>query len=130
MCAWGIARLPHLLGNYRNDPAFLVAPVLTFGGLVAIRVYARRKKDMRAFLASALSIAALLFTSAFSLFPRFAPMLGDPQKGLTVANTVSSDKTLTSMLVVALIGVPLVVIYMVYAYRSHAGKVKAEGAGY
>jgi len=130
MCAWGIARLPHLLGNFRDYPAFLVAPVLTFGGLVAIRVYLRRGKHMRAFLSSALSIVALLFTAALALFPMFAPVLNDPQKGLSIANTVSSDKTLTAMLVIALVGVPLVVIYTVYAYRTHAGKVTAEKAGY
>jgi cytochrome d ubiquinol oxidase subunit II len=112
VCAWGIARLPHLLANFRDIPAFLVAPVLMFGGLTGVRVYARRGKHMRAFLASALSIVAMLFTAALSLFPKFAPVLGDPK------------------LIVALVGVPLVVVYTVFAYRTHAGKVKADGAGY
>jgi cytochrome d ubiquinol oxidase subunit II len=130
MCAWGSARLPHLLGNFRDHPSFLVAPVLTFGGLVAIRVYVRRDKYVRAFLFSALSIVALLFTAALALFPMFAPVLDDPERGLSIANTVSADKTLMTMLIIVLVGMPLVLIYTAYAYRTHAGKVKTEEAGY
>ena len=130
MCAWGVARLPHLLGNFRDYPAFLLAPVLTFGGLTAIRVYLKRGKSMRAFLSSSLSIVALLFTAALALFPKFAVALGDPQEGLSIANTVSSDTTLKALLIVTLIGLPLVAIYTVYAYRTHAGVVKPEESGY
>jgi cytochrome d ubiquinol oxidase subunit II len=129
-CAWSVARMPHLLGNYRDYPAFLLAPVLTFGGLVAVRVYLKRRRHMRAFLSSALSVAAFLFSAAFALFPMFAPVLGDPGKGLSIANTVSSDKTLTAMLVIVLVGMPLVLIYEVYAYRTHAGVVDVKESDY
>jgi cytochrome d ubiquinol oxidase subunit II len=54
----------------------------------------------------------------------------DPQYSLTAHNASSSPLTLTIMLVVALIFVPIVLIYQAWAYHLFSGKVTGEEAGY
>jgi len=53
----------------------------------------------------------------------------DPALSLTVANASSSPLTLKVMLVIALVGMPVVAGYTVFAYRVFKGKVR-PGAGY
>jgi cytochrome bd ubiquinol oxidase subunit II len=43
--------------------------------------------------------------------------------GLTVTNAASSDLTLSVMLVIALIGVPIVLLYTLFVYSRFVGKV-------
>jgi cytochrome d ubiquinol oxidase subunit II len=54
----------------------------------------------------------------------------EPSLSLTVANASSSPLTLKAMLVIALVGMPLVVGYTIFAYRVFKGKVRAEDGGY
>ena len=53
----------------------------------------------------------------------------DPALSLTVANASSSPLTLKVMLIIALVGMPVVAGYTVFAYRVFKGKVR-PGAGY
>jgi len=50
----------------------------------------------------------------------------DKALSLTAYNSSSSELTLTVMLVVALLGVPLVLLYNLWVYRTFAGKMKQE----
>ena len=62
-------------------------------------------------------------------YPRLVPSLGTPDNSLTVAGSASSDLTLTAMLIITAIGLPLVLVYTVLVYRVFRGKVQAgEGA--
>jgi cytochrome d ubiquinol oxidase subunit II len=49
---------------------------------------------------------------------------------LTVANASSTDTSLTVMLVVALIGMPLVLGYTAFVYRRFTHKVEETDAAY
>jgi cytochrome d ubiquinol oxidase subunit II len=49
---------------------------------------------------------------------------------LTVANSASSQLTLTVMTIIAAIGVPLVLFYIYLVYRIFAGKVRVGDQGY
>ena len=53
-----------------------------------------------------------------------------PELSLTAANASSSALTLKVMLVVALIGMPLVIGYTVFAFRVFKGKVRPGAEGY
>ncbi len=86
--------------------------------------------DLRAFLGSAVTIIALAGVAAVGNHPEIVPARGTAEEtSLTVANSSSGDLTLTVMLVVALIGLPLVTAYTIVVYRIFTGKVKA-GEGY
>ena len=50
----------------------------------------------------------------------------DPALSLTIYNAASSQLTLTVMLVIALIGMPIVIGYTAYIYKVFRGKVAGE----
>jgi cytochrome d ubiquinol oxidase subunit II len=118
-----LATQPHLLENFGATPVLWAIPALALGAIVAGLLFAQRGRAGRAFLASAVSIAAQLGLVGAGLFPRLVPALGDPALSLTAANSSSSEKTLGVMLVLALVGMPFVLGYTVWAYRAFRGKV-------
>jgi cytochrome bd ubiquinol oxidase subunit II len=86
--------------------------------------------DFKAFLGSAAIIVALAGIAAVGNFPDIVPARDSaPETGLTVANSSSGDLTLTVMLIVTAIGLPLVIGYTIAVYRIFRGKVEA-GGGY
>ena len=94
--------------------------------IVGIAYYNWKDKPSRAFWASSLSIVGLCGTVASSLFPNMIPALGKPEWSLTVANASSSQLTLTVMLILTLIGMPFVVGYTIWIYRTFKAKVNVE----
>jgi cytochrome d ubiquinol oxidase subunit II len=89
-----------------------------------VRVFLGRNDELKAFLSSALTILLFCVTVALNLFPNMVPASNDPSLSLTVFNSSSSEKTLTVMFVLAMIGVPLVLAYTAYIYKVFAGKIK------
>jgi cytochrome d ubiquinol oxidase subunit II len=49
---------------------------------------------------------------------------------LTITNSSSSALTLKVMLIIALVGMPAVVGYTIFAFRVFKGKARPEGGGY
>jgi cytochrome d ubiquinol oxidase subunit II len=86
-------------------------------------------KDLPAWYAISLSAVSLVGIWAAAIFPNLVPSLG-PGEPLTIASTASSQLTLTVLLIIAAIGVPLVLFYIFLVYRIFAGKVKLDGEGY
>ncbi len=83
--------------------------------------------DLRyAFLASGLTIIAVVFTGVIGLFPNLIPSSLDPAQSLTIFNTSSSPLTLRVMTVVAFIFVPIIVVYQLLVYRFFRKPVTAE----
>ncbi|MEE4274634.1 MAG: cytochrome d ubiquinol oxidase subunit II [Thermoleophilia bacterium] len=86
--------------------------------------------DLKAFLGTTATIIGLAGVAAVGNYPDIVPARDTAaETSLTVANSSSSDLTLTVMLVVAVIGVPLVTAYTIIVYRTFTGKAKA-GEGY
>ncbi len=50
------------------------------------------------------------------------PARGDLAHSLTIYNASSSQHTLTVMLVIALVGMPFVIVYTALIYRAFRGK--------
>jgi len=106
--------------------------------LVVSFVWARmaisRGTERPVWYAASLSAISLTGIWAAGIFPMLVPSLGDelghPTKPLTIFNASSSQLTLTVMLIIAIIGVPIVLFYMYLIYKTFAGKVKAGGEGY
>jgi len=106
----GAGRLPWAL------PAAVVAG-LGLLGVVLLR--ARRL----AFVASAVAVAAIVFTGGFALFPFLLPSSTDPSQGLTVWDASSSRSTLGTMLFATAVFLPLVLAYSTWAFRVMRGQV-------
>ena len=97
--------------------------------LTAMGVSWRLARDGRATLAmmaSGAAILALLAIVGISLYPDLVPSTG-PGASITVADAASSDLTLTVMLVITLLGMPLVLLYTAYVYSRFAGRASIQG---
>ena len=130
--------------------AFLVATVLVFAvvrpvfasGMLAIgAVFAvafaacillslaagRKGLDLRAFVLQSVAAVCLVALCAVTLFPNLvvaAP--GSVASSITLMSAASSDTSLAWMTGIACIGVPLVLVYHVVAYRIFRGRLDAE----
>ena len=83
-------------------------------------------KHVRAFLASSGTLVAMLSLAGLGLFPMLVPSSIDlAGASLTLQNASAKAGNLTVMLWVALLGLPLVIIYHVVAYRTFRGKLQA-----
>jgi cytochrome bd ubiquinol oxidase subunit II len=87
-------------------------------------------EDLHSWYAASLAPVALIGLWAVAIFPRLVPAINDDALSLTIANSASSQLTLTVMAIIAAIGVPLVLFYFYLVYRIFAGKVQAGGEGY
>ncbi len=114
----------------RNDtdlfPAALPAAIGI--GALLLALLLSRGSNGRAFAMTGLGTIALVATLFTSLYPRV--MVSNPDSGnsLTVDGAASSDYSLQVMSVVALIFVPLVLLYQGYSYyvfRRRLGGVQA-----
>jgi cytochrome d ubiquinol oxidase subunit II len=121
---------PHLLENYLRFPLLWLLPIAVLTVIVLTGVFNNRGQFAMAFAFSALSVIGCMSLITASLFPRIVPALGRPEMSLTVGNASSSQLTLLTMLILALIGMPLVIGYTVWAYRALGGKAETPGNGY
>jgi len=111
------------MSNYAQHPLTWIAPLLgVFGGVLAF-LSATAGSGRLAFLGSSLAIVGTLCTAGFALFPFVMPSSLDPASSLTVWDAVSSQRTLTIMLVAAVIFVPLILCYTLWCYAKMWGKV-------
>jgi cytochrome d ubiquinol oxidase subunit II len=72
----------------------------------------------------------MLGQMALSLYPRLVPSSIDLNYSLTIYNSSSSPLTLQTMLVIALIGIPIVIVYSIFIHYVFRGKVKITEESY
>jgi cytochrome d ubiquinol oxidase subunit II len=123
-----LAVLAYLPAATKSVPAWI------FSGLVWISLAlclaaVRKGRDGRALLFSSAAILGLWAMVGAIHYPNLVRAT-DPALSLTVANASSSPLTLKVMLVIALVGMPLVVGYTVFAYRVFKGKARPGAGGY
>ena len=114
------------MGNYARWPATWALPLLGVGGALLCILFTALHKSLLAFLASGLSVACIILTAGVSLFPFIMPSSLDPNSSLTIWDAVSSHKTLNIMFWVALVMMPIVMLYTSWVYRVMRGKVTLE----
>ena len=116
---------PHLQSNFDVLVAWL-APLAFVVLTLGYRWQLGRGHDLAAFGLSSASIGALMAIVGVSLYPDLVPALGDPAASLTVTNASSSELTLGVMLVIALVGMPIVLVYSAWVYSRFRGKVRLD----
>ncbi len=106
-----------------------LAVIVVLGAVVWGRWGMFKGNHRTAFLGTALTIIGVGGIFAVSNYPDMVPARGTPEAtSLTVSNSASGSTTLTAMLIITIIGFPIVIGYMVFAYRTFRGKVpKARG---
>ena len=125
----------NLYANYFQNVLLLAVPAVAVLSLLGIKVFAVKGHLLTAFFSSCLTIVMVTFTGVVGLYPNLIPSSIDPLYSLTIFNSSSSVYTLKIMTVVALIFVPIVIAYQIWAYRVFRHKVTAaeieeEGEAY
>lgn len=123
---WSYIATPRLFANFLNQPMLFAIPLLAVAGMVYYPLALIRGKKIQPFLASVANILGLLATGAVSLFPYLVPANPSLSNSLTIYNGSSSQLTLTVMLILALIGMPLVIGYTFYIYKKFLTNPKAS----
>jgi cytochrome d ubiquinol oxidase subunit II len=116
--------------RYVDDIWPIVFPAAALGALVIAWRAMHRGKEFVAFVASAATIGLLLVSGAIGIFPNLIISTTDPADSLTIYNAASADNTLQVCLVIALIGMPFVLLYTTGVYYFFRGKTVVEPHGY
>jgi len=101
-------------------------PVLGGAALLVNGWFLRNKRDGWAFIMTAVAIATTVFTVFLTLFPRVMISSTNPNFSLTIYNASSSPYTLTVMTIVALIFVPIVLLYQGWTYYVFRQRVSRQ----
>jgi cytochrome bd ubiquinol oxidase subunit II len=120
----------NLFGNYVKSPGLFAILLVTLCALFGTKIYMGKGVWWKAWWASGVLIAGTTLFGVVGLYPSILPSTFDPAYSLTIYNAASSPLTLKIMLVVALIFVPVVLLYQIWAYRVFKGKVLEEGLDY
>jgi cytochrome bd ubiquinol oxidase subunit II len=119
-----------LYDNYLARPVLLVIPLLAVVGLILTRVHVSRGAWWSAWGASALAIVAATLFGVVGLFPHLMPSTVSPEYSLTAFNSSSSPLTLSIMLGVALVMVPVVIAYQSWVYVKFRGMLSPAEFGH
>jgi cytochrome d ubiquinol oxidase subunit II len=122
--------IPHLSDDFKSSPALFIAPILAFLSIANIPRLASKRRFKQSFLFSALSISFLLILVAIELYPVLILSTVDPAFNIDIYSAASSEKTLGIMLIIAAIGVPLVLLYTFFVYKTFWGKVIIDETSY
>ncbi len=119
-----VATAPGLwMANYHAMPWTIAAPVLGIVGALAAAALLRMRRGGQALLACGGSIAGVILTVGFALFPFLLPSSTMPGASLTLWDASSSRLTLWIMLVATVVFLPLVLLYTAWVYRVLRGPV-------
>ncbi len=104
--------------------------ILLFASILYVPVALKGKKYFFAMVSSSLMIISMFSLAAVSLFPRLVPASNDLGLSLTIYNASSTPLTLKTMLIIALIGMPVVIGYTIFIYKVFKGKVELTKESY
>ncbi|MCP4753342.1 MAG: cytochrome d ubiquinol oxidase subunit II, partial [Proteobacteria bacterium] len=104
------------MGILLNSGFGYLALIILVLSVVSLPMFLKRQANFRVFAASSLIILAMFLIVAVTIFPNMVPSV-TPGNSLTIYNAASSQKTLTVMLVIAAIGMPIVLTYTTFVYR-------------
>lgn len=102
-------------------PAVLAAIALLLSGW-----FGKQGKDQWAFAAGGLTVIFATIMVFLGIFPRILISSISPANDLTIYNAAASPYTLTVMTIVAIIFVPIVLVYQIWTYRVFRQRIKAD----
>jgi len=116
--------------NYLKAPILFVFPALAVVAYLSVPAFLNKKAYFKAWIGSALTIVAFTAWGLAGLFPNILPSSIDPAYSLTIMNSSSSELTLKIMTIVAVIFVPIVLAYTIWAYKTFSYKITEKDIAY
>lgn len=120
---------PHIMSWYRQVWP-LVVPLAALLAIANNVRENRRANELAAFFSSCAGIGLLLASVGLAQYPAVLTSSLSSAYSLTVSNSMSSQRTLTVMLIIAGIGLPLVAAYTIGVYWLFRGKVSLGERSY
>lgn len=109
--------------NYSATPALYLLPVLAVGGAILAVVFAKKDRVFPAFCSNLLAFLFVLETGLASIYPYMLKSSVAPEYGIDIFEAAASHMTLSVMLGGALVFVPIVIIYQLWAYTLFRKKI-------
>lgn len=122
--------VPHVVNQLKAYPILFLVPVLKLLVIANIPREIYHRREFLAFLSSSVAIVLFMFLFGSGIFPNMVYSNPLPENSLTIYNAASSVKTLQTMFIIALIGMPIVIAYTVSIYWIFRGKVKLTENSY
>jgi cytochrome d ubiquinol oxidase subunit II len=101
-------------------------PLVAGLGVLAAGWYIMKRRFGSAFVGTVIGIAFSVITIFRGLYPRVMVSSLDPEWSLTITNASSSDYTLKVMSIVALIFVPIVLLYQGWSYWTFRKRIRED----
>ncbi|MFH2036740.1 MAG: cytochrome d ubiquinol oxidase subunit II [Candidatus Zixiibacteriota bacterium] len=120
----------YLFDNMFGNILFWVFFIVLLVAIAVIPVMLKAKKYFISFLGSSAVILTIIGMTAVNMFPRMVPSSIDLAYSLTIYNASSTPRTLETMLYIALIGMPIVLVYTFFVYRIFKGKTVINEQSY
>jgi cytochrome d ubiquinol oxidase subunit II len=114
-----------LYNNYLRAPVLFIIPLAAVGALIGTFVFIRGAQWLKAWYCSAVFIVMVTLFGVTGMYPNLLISSIDPSYSLSAFNSSSSPLTLKIMLAVALVFVPVVIIYQAWVYKFFG--VKTDG---
>ncbi|HEV8402301.1 MAG TPA: cytochrome d ubiquinol oxidase subunit II [Candidatus Limnocylindrales bacterium] len=116
--------------RYLADVWPVIFPAAALLAVVGAWWMLRRGDPFRAFLLSSATIGLLLVSGGVGLYPNLIISTIAPAYSLTIDNAAAAQNTLVVALVIALIGMPFVLLYTAGVYWIFRGKTVVDTHGY
>ncbi|GAB6886940.1 cytochrome d ubiquinol oxidase subunit II [Desulfothermus okinawensis JCM 13304] len=120
----------NLFANYFHHIYLLPLLLVPIYGLFLSRNSIAEQKWLKAWIGSAITIAGSALFGILGIYPNMLPSSIDPKYSITIYNGSSSPLTLKIMLIVALIFVPIVILYQFWVYKNFAHPITKEDLAY
>lgn len=104
----------------------LIPAALAAVALLSVGYFSKQGKYGSAFIGGSLAVVFATIMVFAGLFPRILISTIDPAYSLDIWNAASTPYTLTVMTIVAVIFVPIVLVYQIWTYRVFRERVKAD----
>ncbi|OAN18433.1 cytochrome d ubiquinol oxidase subunit 2 [Photobacterium jeanii] len=112
-----------LFANYEAYPLLWAAPLLAVVMPLLTVIATKADRGAFAFLTSSLTMAGVILTFGFALFPFIMPSSLFPSHSLTMWDATSSELTLNIMTGVAFVMVPIILGYTIWTYYKMFGRL-------
>lgn len=121
---------PVTLSHYQLHPISFCIPILVVLSLAGIGIFTKQRKELAAFLSSAVYLIMMLVGAAAGLYPTLLPSSLDPKGDITVANALSGPYATRVGLYWWSFGILLAIGYFVVTYGMFRGKVSLHDDSY
>jgi len=125
-----LALVPRATANFAHWPWAVLVVVVNVLAVANIPRALHWGRPGEAFVSSCAVIATLIALFGLALYPNLITASNDAANSVTIFSAASSPKTLTIMLIIALIGMPFVLAYTGIIYWTFRGKVRLDDHSY